>query len=421
MFKLTPPATSGGDWTETVLYRFTGSSDGNNPWASLVFDSAGALYGTTSGNAGGPAGAGTVFKLTPPTTSGGAWTQSVLHSFCSQSGCSDGFEPIAGLIFDTVGALYGTTFSGGASDSGTVFKLTPPAIPGGAWNESVLYSFTGGSDGMFPYTGSLIFDSSGALYGTTGAGGNLGCVAYPGAPPGCGTVFKLTPPPIPGGAWNESVPHTFTGKPDGAFPYAGLVFDASGALYSTTFGGNNVFKLSPPATSGGAWTESVLYHFTGGSDGYAPYAGLIFDAAGTLYGTTGHGASSGCEGHGCGTVFEITNSGSVIVPPSEVATTASGLAYSHVSHTFNGTVTITNISGGASGGALSGPFQILFTGLTAGVTLANATGNFSGSPYLTIPAVASLAPGQSATVSVHFANSSFGSINFTPVIYSGNI
>ncbi len=106
-----------------------------------------------------------------------------------------------------------------------------------------------------------------------------------------------------------------------------------------------------------------------------------------------------------------------VVPPSEVATTASGLAYSRVSQTFNGTVTITNISSGV----INGPLQILFTGLTAGVTLANATGNFSGAPYLTVPAVASLAPGQSATVSVQFDNPSFGTINFTPVIYSGSI
>jgi hypothetical protein len=359
----------------------------------------------------------------------------VLYTF---AGGSDGANPDAGLIFDASGSLYGTTVFGGPLGCaylsfnlgcGVVFKLTPPTISGGAWTETVLHSFTGGSDGANPFAG-LIFDASGALYGTTAQGGNT---ATTGDGIGGGTVFKLAPSAIAGGAWTETVLYSFcsrTGCSDGANPFAGLIFDASGALYGTTaqggggtpFGGT-VFKLTPPALLGGAWTESVLHSFTSGSDGDLPWAALIFDASGALYGTTrlgGGGPSCFGLNDGCGTVFEITGSGFVIpvlVPPSEIATTASGLAYSRVSQTFNGTITLTNIS--SSG--ISGPMQILFTGLTAGVTLVNATGDFSGSPYLTVPGLASLAPGQVATVGVQFKDPSFSTINFTPVIYSGSL
>jgi uncharacterized repeat protein (TIGR03803 family) len=296
VFKLTPPTISGGAWTESVLHSFTGS-DGDYPWAGLIFDGSGALYGTTTG--GGASGNGTVFKLTPPTISGGAWTESGLHSFAG--GTADGGGPRAGLIFDASGALYGTTDGGGAHGAGTVFKLTPPTISGGAWAESVLHSFT--SDGNSP-TAGLIFDASGALYGTTTGGG-----AYDN-----GAVFKLTPPTAAGGAWTKNVLWSFTGDSDGANPRAGLVFDASGALYGTTSGGGNpgnvfgygtVFKLTPPTISGGAWTETVLYSFTGGSDGFNPAAGVIFDASGALYGTAAVGGGR-CR---CGTVFKLSGAG----------------------------------------------------------------------------------------------------------------
>jgi uncharacterized repeat protein (TIGR03803 family) len=151
--------------------------------------------------------------LKPPATTGEAWTESVLYNF--QGGPSDGCSPRAGLIFDAAGALYGTTDSGGSSSFyGTVFKLTPS---GGTWSESVLYSFTGGGDGANPRAG-LIFDPSGALYGTTVSGGSHGR----------GTVFKLAP------SGTESVLYSFQGGSDGAAPFAGLIFDASGALYGTT-------------------------------------------------------------------------------------------------------------------------------------------------------------------------------------------
>jgi uncharacterized repeat protein (TIGR03803 family) len=205
-----------------------------------------------------------------------------------------GALPRGGLISDASGALYGTTSQGGAYYYGTVFMLEPPATPGAAWGQTVLHNFTGGSDGLFPFAG-LISDASGALYGTTIYGGG-----------GSGTVFKLAPPAAPGGAWSETVLYGFTGGSDGAEPFSALIADASGALYGTTeYGGasgvGTVFRLAPPATTRGTWTKSVLYIFTGGNDGGLPNAGLIPDESGTLYGTTEYGGAKGY-----GTVFKLT-------------------------------------------------------------------------------------------------------------------
>jgi hypothetical protein len=189
---------------------------------------------------------------------------------------TDSGEPgtVGGLIADATGALYGTTdFGGGTGCScGTVFKLTPPATSGGPWTETVLYSFTGGSDGAFP--NGLIADASGALYGILGGGGT-GCR--------CGTVFKLTPPTTAGGSWTETVLYSFTGGADGASPEAGVIADATGALYGTTVeGGGTVcaplpvpgcgtmFKLTPPGATGGPWTETVLHSFAGESRARLP-------------------------------------------------------------------------------------------------------------------------------------------------------
>ena len=291
LFKLTPPA-----WTETVLYNFCSQpscSDGGAPFAGLIADEHGALYGTTAN--GGSSSNGTAFKLTPPAKGQTAWTETVLYSFCSQPGCSDGTGLQAGLITDKSGALYGTTSGGGTGFNGTVFKLTPPATGQTQWTESVLHSFgfTGSGDGGAPVAG-LIADEQGALYGTTSGGGTGSN----------GTVFKLTPP-----AWTESALYNFCSHPscsDGVGPLAGLIADNSGALYGTTHAGGSsgngtVFKLTPPATGQTAWTETVLYSFLGGSDGGAPRAGLIADEQGALYGTTtGGGIGSN------GTVFKLT-------------------------------------------------------------------------------------------------------------------
>jgi uncharacterized repeat protein (TIGR03803 family) len=278
--------------TLTTLYSFGGGSDGAES-ASLIADASGNLYGTTTS---GGTGSGTVFMLTPPTMSGRPWTETVLYTF---AGGSDGANPIVGLIADTSGNLYGTTTSGGSTGNGTVFKLTPPTTSGGPWSETVIWSFTA-SDGAQPFAG-LIADVSGNLYGTTYAGG---LPFVDGLRPNWGKVFRLTPPTTSGGPWTETVLYTFAGGSDGANPLGGLIADASGNLYGTTlFGGTGkgtVFKLTPPTTSGGPWTETVLYTFTGPPDGANPRGNLMFDVAGDLYGTTLWG------GTGNGTVFKLT-------------------------------------------------------------------------------------------------------------------
>jgi uncharacterized repeat protein (TIGR03803 family) len=272
VFKLSPSGTY------TILYRFTGGADGANPYAGLVRDAVGNLYGTTF--YGGASNAGVVFKLSP------TGTETVLYSF---TGGADGAYPYAGLIRDAAGNLYGTTAGGGAFRTwGVVFKLGPSGT------ETVLHSFAGPTDGGGP-TAGLTRDAAGNLYGTTTNGGEGGL----------GVVFKLR------SCGTYTVLHTFTGDGDGDGPFAGLVRDAAGNLYGTTFRGGPsdngvVFKVSPTGTG---YNFSVVYTFTGGADGGLPYAGLVQDAAGNLYGTTASGgATSGACGHfgGCGVVFKLT-------------------------------------------------------------------------------------------------------------------
>jgi uncharacterized repeat protein (TIGR03803 family) len=290
-------------WKETVLHSFSGVGEGDSPECVLVFDSSGSLYGTT---AYGGNNIGTVFKLTPPAPGGTEWTSTLLYSF---KGGSDGAAPYAGLIFDGQGALYGTTVFGGIYDYGTIFKLTPPSAGETQWTETVLYSFTGGPDGGNPaYFGSLIFDSSGALYGTTQNGGNYGYGTVFKLTPGSGTqwtetvlysftagsdgrnpqsgvifdssgalygttlsaVFKLTPPATGGTPWVET---TLANMGGGLF--SSLIFDSNGALYGTQRGGN-VYKLTPPASGQTQWTLTALYSFPVG-DAFAS-ACLTFPA-----------------------------------------------------------------------------------------------------------------------------------------------
>src|ERR1700733_7547867 len=325
---------SGGN--ETVLYSFTGQTDGAYPWSTLLVDTTGSLYGTALD--GGdlacvpPLGCGVVFEVNA------SGMETVLYSF--QGGPTDGANPQAGLIRDTAGNLYGTTYAGGLS-FGTVFELDKTG------KESVLHRFKGNQtgDGAHP-DGGLIRDRAGNLYGTTADGGSTKRCQGRG---GCGTVFELDragketvllkfdgpdgEAPEAGlvrdnednlygttpyesrdfgtvfrldKARRETVVHKFEGgNADGKLPYAGLIRDQEGNVYGTTYEGGPsnmgvVFKLDK------AGTETVLHSFAGGGDGAHPYAQLVRDAAGNLYGTTVAGGGMGCGGAGCGVVFKLT-------------------------------------------------------------------------------------------------------------------
>lgn len=308
VYSLTPPGSPGGTWTEAVLYRFAGAAagDGASPEGGVVVGAGGVLYGATFyGGTGGACsnGCGTVYALTPPASAGGAWVETVLYNFGGAPG--DGANP-GGLAIGKGGVLYGNTSGGGASGSGTAFSLTPPVSPGGAWAEAVLYSFKGigGGDGSDPQ-GGVTIGSGGVLYGTTFFGGAGSCAAD-----GCGAVFSLTPPVGAGGAWSEAVLHAFAGGSDGIYPTAGVAIGSGGVLYGTTRAGGTgdacndgcgtVYSLTPPAAPGGAWSETVLHSFAAFRQGTNPSAGVAFGAGGALYGTTGSGGKSNA-----GTVFRL--------------------------------------------------------------------------------------------------------------------
>jgi uncharacterized repeat protein (TIGR03803 family) len=344
---------SGSTWTEKALYDFRGENDGSYPFGSLVSDGTGNLYGVTA--RGGLYGGGTIFELRP--NSSGGWTKTTLYSFCKARSCVDGMEQVnnASLVFDTAGNLYGTTPSGGTSGEGTLFKLTH--TPSG-WTETVLsnfcncasgaqpqggvvfgpsgnlygvaffgggvgsnggvvyefnlatstrtklYAFRGSAqnDGLNPEAG-LTFDAAGNIYGTTSDGGEQSVNGTQ----SLGTVFELTPGT---GGWTEKVLYTFKGGTDGAGPAAAVTFDTAGNLYGTTTEGGcgnralilggcgTVFKLSPDS---GTWTETQLHVFTAGADGAYPWAGVIFDSMGNLYGETYLDTTGNA-----GTAFEVT-------------------------------------------------------------------------------------------------------------------
>ena len=370
-----------------VIFSFDTMAGGFHPTSGLFLDSSGNLYGMTG--AGGSLDYGVVFELSPPSPSGGrGWTETVLHSFptaphdCAdplyggllvdasgnvyyacgdvvselsfqggQGGVGGGewvdtniyvfdYESAAvgALVSDKSGNIYGATAIGGdysclSDGCGAVYELSPPAGGGtGSWTETTLYAFQGGSTGMFPESG-VVFDASGNLYGTASSGGNT--VACPRTPqigdPGCGVVYKLSPPTGGSGPWTETVLYAFTGSFDGAYPYQSLVMDESGNLYGTTLDGGDlscsgdlgpgcgvVFELSPPSSGSGAWTETVLHKFTGvsqhsaDSDGFFPVTSysMAIDPWGNLYGVTfGGGSENFCQSGGCGTVFRVSPPG----------------------------------------------------------------------------------------------------------------
>jgi uncharacterized repeat protein (TIGR03803 family) len=305
-----PPAQS---QTYKVLYNFTGKgTDGATPYAGPVLDAKGNLYGTTY--LGGSLGAGTVYRLSP---TGSSWTHTTLYNFRAQTDGSgpafgslvlasghflfgttegggyfgtafavcacphreyvlhsfgkgtDGAQPIGGLVLDRAGNLYGTTSEFGANGFGNVFELTPS---GNTVTETILYSFTGGSDPINPAAG-VTLDAKGDIYGTASLGGANGM----------GAVYKLS---RSGAGWKETVLYNFQGLDDGANPVGGVVMDKAGNLYGTTFdgginGGGTVYELSP---SDSGWTFTTIYNFVGFYGG--PYNKLTLDGKGNIYGFT---------------------------------------------------------------------------------------------------------------------------------------
>jgi uncharacterized repeat protein (TIGR03803 family) len=283
-FTMLSPVGAARAQDDVILHAFTGGTDGAGPYGGLIADKEGNVFGTTLG--GGDAchdgGCGTVFQIAPDDT------ETILYAF--GNGKKFYLGPLAGLIADKDGNLYGTTVGGGNfnayhcgnSGCGTVFELAPDGT------ETTLYAFEGKSDGSEPYAG-LIRDKPGNLYGTTLFGGNANCHA------GCGTVFRIAPD------GTETVLYSFKGGSDGEYPDGGVIADKAGNLYGTTSAGGanaagTAFKLSPDGK------EKVLHAFTGGSGGAEPYAGLILGKGGNLYGTTLEGGDPSCA---CGTVFEI--------------------------------------------------------------------------------------------------------------------
>lgn len=366
--------------TYKVLWSFGGApNDGANPVSNLILDDAGNLYGTT--RLGGTYDSGTVFELSP--NSNGTWTETVLYNFCTLQ-CFDGSEPEAGLVFDSLGNLYGTTKGGGTSplcpaenDCGTVFKLSPPSSQGGAWTESVLYSFcalpnnNSCEDGYYPVS-QLAIDASGNLYGTTSTGGTG---HYPDNTGGGGTVFELSPTPS---GWTFSSLYSFCslgqGKicPDGNAPLAGLKFDGSGNLIGTTeFGGGQnqkgqgvVYKLSPSALG---WTESTIYGSISQNTG-SEFEGAVSIRGSTIYGTFFMGGNNGDNSGG---VFRVnpTHETYVTLPFSYVngANPAAGMIVSSANNALFGTSSM----GGANGrGTL---FEVTPPGFTVLYNFCSAT------------------------------------------------
>jgi uncharacterized repeat protein (TIGR03803 family) len=300
VFKLTPPAKAGAPWTQTIIYAFAPSGktkDAAVPFSALVFDKAGNLYGTTYFGLDGTNGCGTIFKLAPPATPTGAWTESVLYAWAP---CGIGATPVqpSGLAIDNAGNLYGTIKQNTASGPGLAFRLSPPTKPGGTWAYKPLAAFSNAKTGTSPI-GGVVGDVAGNLYGVTQTGGNSH---------GDGLVYRLAPPTSATGAWSETVLLQFGGL-DGDYPLSGLTLDSSGNIFGTTGNGGtaqngNVFKLSKPASGKTVWPETVLFGAFTSATGLYPASPPVFDKAGDIYAIAGNGGSATCK-YGCGTAFRL--------------------------------------------------------------------------------------------------------------------
>ncbi|MGD0364655.1 MAG: choice-of-anchor tandem repeat GloVer-containing protein, partial [Bryobacteraceae bacterium] len=302
-YKLIPPASPGGAWTENAIYSFGNQKEDNQPSAGLLLGPGGALYGVTGF---GPNGSGTVFRLDPPTGTNRYWRETILYYF---TGADNGLAgPSVGLTLGPDRTLYGAETAGGTAENGAVFSVTAPPGGGTPWTEAALYDFPGGIGGSGT-AGSLARSADGALYGALAYGGVTGA----------GAMLGLFPPAVQGGGWSAKLLYSFGEPPDGNLPQGGVIIGPNGALFGTTeYGGDTpagcrdgcgtVFELDPPASPGGAWTETILHAFTGAAtgDGYQPNSTLVLGPGDVLYGTTRSGGASGL-----GTIFEM------IPPPSQ--------------------------------------------------------------------------------------------------------
>jgi uncharacterized repeat protein (TIGR03803 family) len=337
VFELT---SSGGQWTQTVIYSFLGpsNSDGANPFGGLVLDADGNIYGTTY--AGGPSSQGTVFELSK---SGSTWKETVLHSFDDING-NDGQRPYGTLTFDAGDNLYGTTLYGGKFNVGTVFQLKPS---NGKFTYKVIHGFAStSSSAYYPYGGVVVDSKNGFLYGTTYNGG----VVW-----NAGAVYQLQEI---SGHWIFSVIYNFLGDSLGQYTESGLTVDANGNLYGTNYQGGDfnlgdVFKLTLGTNK--KWTQKIIYSFKGYAkkDGAYPYfAGVTIDSAGNLYGTTYQGGSSAANNLNYGTVYKLaagTHKESVLW---SFGTTGDGYYPQHQAILVNGKLYGTTYAGGLHGGGV---------------------------------------------------------------------
>jgi uncharacterized repeat protein (TIGR03803 family) len=263
--------SDGGRWKETVIHDFDGA-DGSGPGAGLTLGPKGDLFGMTP--TGGAHGFGVIYRL--HRKSDGSWRFSVIHDF---TGGADGNGGSAGrLLPDASGNLFGVATAGGANGSGVAFKLAQRKP--GAWKLTPLYAFKGQPDAGFPY-GALSFGPDGALYGTSYYDGEFDA----------GSVYRLAPA---GGRWTEQVLYSFTGDADGGGSISNVLFDQAGNLYGTTSEGGDptcgcgvIFELSP--NQDGTWTESTVHRFTGAPDGAFAYNGMVSGPNGAFFGATVHG------------------------------------------------------------------------------------------------------------------------------------
>ena len=349
IYQLTPPAQTGGAWTENIIWQFQGGSDGAIPGGLLL--RGGKLFGTagTGGSGACSGGCGYLFELTPPAATGGSWTKTPVYDFpTADTACGV-------TAFDAAGGLYGVGPS--SNTNGSICELIPPRSKGGSWTGRTLYVFKGVprrqsiGDGSGPL--GVTFDSKGTLWGATASGGY--CQQFEGG--SCfGILFSLTPPSTAGGAWTESVVHRFSNldenpisgvvidkagalygityveayrfsggavtaigtfsdlPPNGYAPAGGVVVDAAGNVYGTTaaggqFGYGTVYKLTPSAGGNSPWPQTILHSFAGGTDGWNPEGPMTLGRGGVLFGTTQIGGNQGCQlgfgGIGCGTVFAV--------------------------------------------------------------------------------------------------------------------